>query len=334
MKAQVARFAPALLLAAGLGFLSTPNLASAQDVFVGAGVSVLRPFYDHNPAFTTISITGQQTEDDLSWDMKVAPKIWAGIMGETVGFRASYFQFDHSAEQESFANANPLTLVTVPFNGGPIPPGIPFGSPGLILTNLGLGADQFTFTSDLEIHTIDLEIVKDVKLRTVDLQFSAGARYMMLSQNYGATQTNTALGVTEIQTISSGRDFNGGGPTMALTGWNPLGNTGLSLYGSARTSLLVGSIDSATNYTNSVVDPGVVLGGSALTGFNFASAMSDAIPTIELALGLEMNRSIGEANLFGRIAVVDQTYFGAGNAFSDEGNLSLFGVQSNWGISY
>lgn len=337
MKAQVARFAPALLLAAGLGILAMPGRASAQEVFVGAGISVLRPFYDHNPAYVTLAAPGvgaiQQTEEDLSWNMGVAPKVWAGVMGDTLGFRASYFTFNHSAENATLANSDPNAGIGLPFDVSTFP-GAPFGSPGLILTGLGLGADQFKFQQDLEIHTVDLEMIKDIKLRSIDLQFSAGGRYMMLTQDYRATQTNSALGATEVQTVSIGRDFNGAGPTAALTGWNPLGNSGFSLYGSARMSLLVGSNDTAQNSTFSVNDPGVVVGGNALTSFNFASSLSDIIPTMELALGIEHNRTIGSVNLFGRIAVVDQTYFGAGNSFSDEGNLSLLGIQSNWGIAY
>lgn len=333
MKSQVARIAPAMLLAAGLGILATPRVASAQEVFAGAGISVLRPFYDHNPAYATLTLGGQQTEDDLSWNMWVAPKVWAGVMGDTLGIRGSYFTFDHSAENATLANADPTVAVGVPFDIATIP-GAPFGSPGLILTNLGLGADLMKFQQDLEIHTVDLEVIKDIKLRSIDLQFSGGARYMNLQQDYRATLTNSALGATEVQTVSIGRDFNGAGPTVALTGWNPLGNSGFSLYANARMSLLVGSNDTAQNATFSVVDPMMVVGGNAVDSFNFASSLSDMIPTMELALGIEHNRTVGSVNLFGRVALVDQTYFGAGNAFSDEGNLSLLGIQTNWGIAY
>jgi hypothetical protein len=154
MKAQVARFAPALLLAAGLGILAMPGTASAQEVFAGAGLSVLRPFYDHNPAYATFTLAGQQTEEDLSWNMGVAPKVWVGVMGDTVGIRGSYFTFDHSAENATLANANPLVAVGLPFDVATFP-GAPFGSPGLILTTLGLGADLMKFQQDLEIHTVD-----------------------------------------------------------------------------------------------------------------------------------------------------------------------------------
>jgi hypothetical protein len=59
------------------------------------------------------------------------------------------------------------------------------------------------------------------------------------------------------------------------------------------------------------------------------------IPVCELELGLDYGINLRQTYVFARAAVVDQTYFSAGNASTHgDNNLSLFGVQFSLGVNY
>lgn len=134
-------------------------------------------------------------------------------------------------------------------------------------------------------------------------------------------------GATEQERLSSVRKFSGGGPTVAGEArWN-IGGTAWSLFGLLRGSFLVGEVDKEVNFTD--VSPGVF----ALSARE-SSSLSHLLPVSEVELGVEYGSQWGAANYFLRTAVVNQTYFDAGNASNQDGNLSLFGLQFSLGVAY
>lgn len=86
------------------------------------------------------------------------------------------------------------------------------------------------FTIDLQ--TADLEATVDLIFRKLDLGLSAGVRYATLE--YGT------IGAPPLFTPGTLR-YEGLGPTVSLEGERHLGSSGLSLFGSGRASVLVGT---------------------------------------------------------------------------------------------
>ncbi|HMC63395.1 MAG TPA: hypothetical protein VKI65_00495, partial [Gemmataceae bacterium] len=58
------------------------------------------------------------------------------------------------------------------------------------------------------------------------------------------------------------------------------------------------------------------------------------MPVVECEVGAEWGRDWGRAHLFAQTALVHQTWFGAGDASSDRGQLGFFGLSLTAGISY
>ena len=105
----------------------TPLEDSSQEsrlVFTG-GVSlyVLQPLFESNPAYTSLEGIGSPdtrvTSTSFDWAFKAAPKVWVGLQGETLGLRASYFQFTQDARSLSLPGGDPTgsTAITTPNPG-------------------------------------------------------------------------------------------------------------------------------------------------------------------------------------------------------------------------
>src|SRR5262249_51413552 len=106
-----------------------------------------------------------------------------------------------------------------------------------------------------------------------------------------------------------------------------------------RGSLVVGSTNQLTSGSRILNDPtgafNPIGAPTATTNtFRIPYTTADTIPIAELELGLgyAMHLDVGVATL--RASVVDQTYFGAGNASRQDGNLSLLGLRTALGFRY
>ena len=220
----------------------------------------------------------------------------------------------------------------------PAPPGATFSSPGFILEN-GFGQDQLDFSSNLIIHCLDVEALRQWECGRFFLVLSGGGRYLEISQNYMATLVNNAVfpdgnTANEVQFLSFGHNFQGGGPTLATEGRFQVGNSGLSLFAHARGSLLVGTTHQSLILTQTVNDPSGEAGGDLSAMASADNRKDHVLPVAEVELGLEYALRLRRINPYFRATVVDQTYFNAGNASGQDGSLSLFGAQFSLGLNY
>jgi hypothetical protein len=58
------------------------------------------------------------------------------------------------------------------------------------------------------------------------------------------------------------------------------------------------------------------------------------MPVVEMALGVEYTLLMSGFAPYIRAGLVNKTYFDAGNASSERGNLSLFGAELSLGLSF
>jgi hypothetical protein len=327
-------------------FIDEPQGPYRGGIMAGASLYFLRPYHTENPAFVVTQGIGtanpRSTTEDFDWNYHVAPAGWIGCTSECgVGGRVRYFFFDHDAEAItrtlSAADAAAGTAITAPDGLSPVlgTPPRGFGSPGVLLQGPGggaLGSDTLAFAGDLHIQTIDLEGTYAFDHGHFSLLLAVGGRYLQMHQNYTAALRNQVAADTFEQAIlTSGRNFYGGGPTLAFQCRWQIAHSGLALYGSARGSILVGRSRHSAVFSETIADP--------LTGFqdNVATSSSiedEVMPIGELEGGVEYGRPLGHTRLFVRAAVVNHTYFESGSATNRDGALGLFGAQVSLGVNY
>ena len=176
-----------------VGILHEEDETSLGRLTAGGGFYYIRTFFQTNPAFsTTLSpdatlTTGSQT--DFHWDYQFAPRIWLGYVGNCgLGIRSRYWQFDQSTAQ-SLVNADTSGVTNITTAA---PLGLSFTSPGLVMFKNGV--DHLLFDSNLKLNVVDLEATQEFRLGRWLLEFSGGARYSHISQNYDAIRTDPPKG--------------------------------------------------------------------------------------------------------------------------------------------
>jgi hypothetical protein len=270
-------------------------------------------------------------------------------------------------------NFEPLASIAPPL-AGTEQPGAEGGflgpnTPGHLLA-AGVGVDQLFFSSHLLVEPWDLEITKNIDLGQSAALVSFGARFAHLSQSYLAARSiapgqykvpvfgedpandlDDFFVSQDIDMLTSGHTFNGAGPTIQLGLQHMFGRTGLALYGSARSSLLVGRTKQRSALSSlvvgSIVDDLAEQGTNTqapdheITGVSHAAQISasrdrtDLIPEAEFEAGL--NWEIGtdaHYRTFVQAAVVSQIWWGAGNSTGLDNNLSLLGLTFTVGFDF
>jgi hypothetical protein len=344
--AQAEPYPLAMAQAPLVEFVDEPQGPCRAGVMAGGSVYFLRPYHTDNPAFVVNrgigTATPTSTTEDFDWSYRVAPAGWIGYTTDCgVGIRARYFFFDHDSEgitrRLSAADAAAGTAISAPEGLSPLlgTPPRGFGSPGVLLQGPGgapLGSDTLIFGSDLHIQTLDLEGTFAYDHGHFSLLLAVGGRYLQMHQNYVAGLSNIVAPDTFEQSIlTSGRNFYGGGPTLAFQCRWQIAHSGLALYGTARGSIVVGRSRNTAVYSERIADP--FTGSQENVAMN-SSLEEYVLPVGELEGGLEYGKQLGHARVFIRGAVVNHTYFEAGSATSRDGALGLFGAQVSLGINY
>jgi hypothetical protein len=320
--------------------------------FYGGGAFYyLKPYLQNNTAAVITVAPGTPnslvTQESFNWHFQPAAAFWLGWTSQSgVGVQARYFFFNQSSGTSLFSNSitpGPATQTTItPPLGNFLPlstGGTSFGSPGTLL-NSGFGTDNLAFSSNLNINAVDIEATYSWHGNGWSLLGSGGGRYLSLNQDYQARLVNNGGGssLSEVQGLSSVRNFRGGGLVAGLLGNADLGRTGFSLFGSIRGSCVVGSTNEHVAYTQTVNDPtGLIppgIPGTLTLSPQSVRNTDHVISTIEMELGIQYTVKLSWGEVFFRTAAVNQTYFDAGNASASTGNLSLLGVQWSAGLRY
>lgn len=338
----------------------------------GASLYYLKPYAEGNTAYQTTTITtgstgntatvfGQTTNQDFDWNMKPAGACWLGVTNPSgFGIRARNFFFDGTSadalvsltpgqastpfgQVPSVTNViNPSPFVPQNFPGA-LPPVVAgsqsFSSPAQLL-NVGVGQDDLLFRSSLKIDAVDIEPNFAWSAGNWSFLAGAGVRYLQIAQTYQAGLQNLGGGApaSEFETLNLSNKFWGVGPTISGEFTWTFRGTGLALFASGRGSLLVGSANRLAVMTEVLNDPTGLTANGIPTFIQRESRIPNrtdvVLPVAELELGLEYGLDLGNKRLYFRGAVVDQTYFDAGNASRTTGNLGLFGCQVSSGLNF
>lgn len=289
----------------------------------GFGFYYLKPHFDTNPAFAKAinvpSVTAASTtttQENFNWDYSAAPLVWLEVGSSCgLGVRGRYWRFDDTPNSplvsNPFSTGASTTQVTSAF---PLGLGI-ISNPGGVGTGFN---DTLLFGSSLKMDVVDLEVTKRFRPGGATIAVAGGIRYARIAQTYNASLLSIPA-ITEASTVqsnlTSSHDFHGVGGTLALEVAYPCGCTGLSLFVNGRGSLLYGTGNEAASLGTVTRDPG----GFITTQTLAASTTQDRLlPVAEIELGAEYGRRLGRGFWFVQTALVDQVWFGAGNASNNE----------------
>ena len=326
--------------------------ASRSSVLAGGTFYLLQPRFSDNVAYTRFTaanpaanaVTAGNSGQEFDWRLQPAFAGWFGYLsGEGLGVRARYFQFEQASRtlQASLteAEAGAKSTITVPnFDLPGVGSGVSaFGSPGTLLAGVPpLGQDNLQFVSRLDIQAIDIEALYRIDAQEWNFLYSGGGRYLRLHQRYDARLSNPGVGgATETQSLQFDREYNGGGPTLALEATRQICQSHFAFFAVVRGSLIFGECRQDAVYAQKIDDPeGVSTAGAQSTLTQSTRSTTRTIPVGEIELGLQYNAPIGRHVVFVRAGFVGQTYFDAGSASQTTGNLSLLGGQMSLGINY
>jgi hypothetical protein len=287
----------------------------------------LRPYFSSNRAFIIASLsTGLPTTavaggDDFSWKWTVSPSMHVELVScSGIGIRAQYFRFDESSQTADTTLPTTATIVSAfPSNSGL----------GLNVFGTGVPGAVVTATSNLKLETIDVLGTYNFEAPHWKFALLAGGRYLDFRQNYSFVGAPPAGVVADTVVDNYHQSFSGAGPMIGFEFHRYFGCTGLNAYGKVDGALLVGN--AIETFSGSFVD----LAGTPTQLSNASVRHSPLISTVDLELGAQYTfGGCKKVQPFIRAAVVDQTYFDAGNASSRTGNMSLFGGKVTGGIGF
>jgi hypothetical protein len=295
----------------------------------------IRPQWDDNMAYGDFTLTNNATAGtnsiaSFNYDFSFSPRVTASyVLPVGLGFRARYWQFNQGKRLTGIDSSDNTTLYTSE------PLGLGLVSQG------GLTADSvMTLNSGLKLYAMDFEVTKDLQFGNLKILYWGGMRYAHIAQDYDVVDALTGGGS---QTLSSGHNLNGFGPTVGIEDRYAIGTTGLSFFGNIRGSLLAGN---GKQVVSRVSEP--------LGNFTASDSRNDLLPIGDLEVGGEYQFTVGSATCYIQLALVCQAWLGAANSSRSngsaqpsqifpqlpdtsavaDGNLGLYGLTANFGLDW
>lgn len=288
--------------------------------YTGFEATFVKPYFGSNAAFTTTDNVGTNStisETDFDYDMEFSPRVFLGWNRDCgdVGFRATWWQFDHSA---STAQTNPpssgLGNVALP----------EFGD---VVIESAVPENIISAESSLNAYTVDLEATKTTNFCSWQFGMSGGFRYAYIEQGYLGTLSDDSLNA--LDQIDFSHSIEGFGPTIGFEAFRPHGCRS-GMFCKARGSILFGDSQSSL-----VADQDISL--TTPSRVTQATASDDILSICELQVGYRWQadpRHCRGVQPFYSLAMEGQLWDGAGNASSQDGTLGFFGFNSAIGLNW
>jgi hypothetical protein len=337
----------------------------------GAGLNYVQPRFHRDPGFsfsslpfgdilvpnTDITIVRNanfpniDTNLTFAYEYEMAPRFWLGVATDCgCGGRFRFWSLDTDATK--FVNLENLTVGTLPNDtAAPIP--FTFQEGSVAVARGAVAFEVYDFEGTYESNCCGWWLV------------SCGVRYLQLRQNYDglldADLLATANGGTVVQLTQNERvgvadKFEGLGPTVALETRFPTDCFNIAVYFGGRISLIVGHGEETAGRglrRTEFVAPNQTTEFTAVG--DALRDRDDIIGIGELELGLETIQELEGVTVFGRVALVAQSWWDVviptdgivpGNAFNGlqtlnmrnrdkaETDLNIFGVSFVGGFKF
>ncbi len=291
-----------------------------QSIYVGFEAAIVKPRFENNQAFTVMSSDGALFETfneiDFDYDMHLTPRVFIGWQRcDGIGLRATWWQFDHSADNLS-ANppANGFGEIALP----------PFGDVDI---SSNIATDTFNAASELNAYTLDLEATRQASLSSWSIGVGGGVRYAYAEQRYFAQVRETGNVLRD--QVDFRHSIEGIGPTISIDAYRPWTHQ-ISTFCKARGSVLFGDGESRLNAGEDL---------DVVNSFNTTrnTSRDDLLSIAEIQIGIRCQASPNRRRAikpFVICAFEGQIWNGAGNATSEEGNLGFFGFTTGGGFHW
>ncbi len=257
---------------------------SSARITAEVGMAFLWPYWRNNPAFVTVTpgATPIFRQFDFDYGAQFVPQLAVGVHSAGgIGLRLGWWGFvssnSRSAEGPAFSAA-PLGLEVL---AGP--------------------AQRLAALSDLHFSVWDMEVTEELRFSQCWLLVTGGLRHAHLAQNYKVL-TADAAGVRD--SLNSGHNFDGIGPTASFAANRWVGSTPLYVYSQVRGSLLFGTAKQSA---------GVIGGGGALPA-QAATSTDTILPVAEIELGVGSSVEVGPTRVSLRSGLLGQAWFDAGSS--------------------
>jgi hypothetical protein len=320
--------------------------------FAETGTWMVHSYFGTNPIFRFVTRSRAPASPPMeahSFDYSVdfGPRLTVGAAGPGgLGVRGSWWQLEAKAGSviNNFTGAVPSGTIS-----SVIVTGVPgFTFPGPLDQQLRIFRDRFAFDNHVHVQAWDGEVFQAFHSERWSFLVSGGGRYGYLSQGYRAFRFNSGTsrsGTTvtalfnDSDVVTSGRNFSGIGPTVALEARRVIVDTSVSLYGSARGSVLFGRERTRSFQRTSQVS--LTSTGSAAPRPSVSNVIQQGgsgqdltIPVGDFEAGVEWRTAYGRLQPVGRAGLVNQTWFDSGSATSSRGVAGFFGLRLTAGIDY
>jgi hypothetical protein len=322
--------------------------------YLDGGVYLFKPHLESNPAFTVVHLPGPGLTPgtagvvQIGYEPAFAPRLTFGVETENgLGLRTNWWHFDEGSANFPALNNDPTGRTTVS-----TPPllGVPgFTSPGPVARGFGVFNDAMIFSTGLDVFVWDWEVTERFHPGTGwTVLFAEGVRYGYISQSYEAIRNNGGIGrfgksrinlFRDFEIVRTGHNLSGVGPTVAFEADRAVADTGFSLYGLGRCSVLFGRGRTRSFQGENVNLQVVPVKGKPTTVTNTvlrnaSIGHDDVDPITELEFGVEWGCKVSRARVFARTGLVLQDWFNVGNGSSEQGDLTFFGLNVTAGVNY
>lgn len=184
--------------------------------------------------------------------LEFSPRVWAGYKGAAgFGVRGRWWYYSHGAP--GMFSFNGLDLNTPLMIDTDVPPD---GMADQIVT-----LESTSLNADLKINSIDMEATQDGEFHNWDFQIAGGVRYAKIDYDLTGMAAGTVGPIIGPpapweETISALSEFQGVGPTVAMSGRRPLLSIdGLAFLINLRLAFLFGDTDASIVTAEAFPDP-------------------------------------------------------------------------------
>ncbi len=285
-------------------------------IYIGLEAVFLQPHFETSDALiVNRGVPGAiATTRNFDYDFEVAPRIHAGVVGDNgFGFRFRGWHFDHSTRESAGPeDANGILNVS---SAPIVPSDLPLAGGFVLETGPG---ERLQARHSLMMTTIDLEATQHYDFRVNTLLVSAGVRYAHVEQRYDVSRWNAAN--VRTGALDHDHDFEGVGPTVSAEWLHPFGDSGLSVYGNGRGSVVFGARDQTAS-------------GFAMAGPMVRQDREDQYAQVGIGeVGVGLQYSEGWFSM--RAGYEGQLWTNVGSASTLAGDMGLHGFMGSIGFDF
>jgi Legionella pneumophila major outer membrane protein precursor len=274
----------------------------------------IRPNFDQNVAMIVDPPVGN-TLVPFEYDHQLSPRAWLGWQScEGIGFRATYFRFDESANSETVtavAGATPVYLFV-------------YGAGGNLSRNAHANVGQTLVSNhDLNLNSLDLEATELLRWNRSRAIFGLGVRTADMQQTSRGDVFNPDGTLEEV--VGNDLDFLAAGPTVSAQLTRGMGASHFGIFAATRSSLLVGKTEQRI----------YEMKGAFTTELEDIAIQREVLGNFELGLGLQYEQSLGQsASMFVRTGYECQLWLDAGGPVDSHSTIGLDGITLAMGVNF